>query len=616
MFNRKLSLVLVIIILAGLLAACGPAAAPAESEPAQSAASSQQEGAAPAQEEANTEAETEDKEAMAEAETAAEPEAEAEEAMAEKGDGERLIILLSEDLETLNPYLSTAFIVQLVTDAIFDPLAGPDQNGEYQPVLAERVPTQANGDISEDGATITWRLRPDVTWADGAPFTSKDVLFTYEAAASADSGSVRTSAFENIKSIEAPDDHTVVITYNEFDANYLDQFQWGILPAHAGQANDMINWDFNRNAFGTGPFKLAEWVSGDHITLTRNDNYWEEGKPHLGELVFQVVPSEQVRAEIMREEQAHIMTWPGGDLRPVWEQTPTVEEKLVPGIWIMRMFLNLSQPGDGDPGADSPHPILGDERVRKAIALGIDYDAIVNDLAEGRVVRATSPFALGWYDCNISGDEYDPEAAKALLEEAGWVDTDGDGIREAQGAEYAEDGAKLSLDMVGYTGWSLLEQTEQVIAAMMKDIGVEINLSNEEMAVLFGSWADQAPRKVGDYDILIYDTGAYINPQEHIADYFLSTNVPTNENEGVGANYTRWVNPEADALIQEAGRTPDLDARKELYCQLAELIKDSYSQIFLFRSAEGHAYNTAVTGYNLSTWDSLTWDAENWQLQQ
>lgn len=155
---------------------------------------------------------------------------------------------MSEDLETLNPYLSTAFIVQLVTDAIFDPLAGPDQNGEYQPVLAERVPTQANGDISEDGATITWRLRPDVTWADGAPFTSKDVLFTYEAAASADSGSVRTSAFENIKSIEAPDDHTVVITYNEFDANYLDQFQWGILPAHARAVENSIYVVISGNA--------------------------------------------------------------------------------------------------------------------------------------------------------------------------------------------------------------------------------------------------------------------------------------------------------------------------------------------------------------------------------
>ncbi|GAB4429549.1 MAG: peptide ABC transporter substrate-binding protein [Anaerolineae bacterium] len=601
MINSKWFLAVAIVVSGSLIAACGGAApAPSEQQPA----------VAPAQQESQTEAEPVQEEA-----TPTEAEAEPAEETEPSASGNRLILLLSEDLETLNPYLSTAFIVQLVSDAIFDPLAGPDQNGEYLPVLAERVPTQANGDISEDGATITWHLRQDVKWADGTPFTAKDVLFTYEAASSTDSGSVRTSAFENIKSIDAPDDYTVVVTYNEFDANYLDQFQWGILPARAGDAAAMTNWDFNRNAFGTGPFQLQEWVSGDHLTLARNDNYYEAGKPYLDELVFQVVPSEQVRAEIMRAGQAHVMTWPGGDLRAVWDQTPDVEEKLVPGIWIMRMFLNLSAPGDDDPGAEPPHPILGDERVRKALALGIDYNSIVNDLAEGRVVRATSPFALGWYDCNIAGAPYDPDAAKALLEEAGWVDTDGDGIREAQGAMYAEDGTKLSLDMVGYTGWSLLEQTEQVVAAMLKDIGVEVNLSNEEMAVLFGSWADKAPRKMGDYDILMYDTGAYINPQEHISDYFMSSNIPTNENEGVGANYTRWVSQEADELIQEAGRTPDLDDRKALYCQLAELIKDSYSQIFLYRSAEGHAYNTAVTGYNLSTWDSLTWDAENWQLQ-
>lgn len=616
MLNRRpihLSIVVGLMLVVSMLVACGPAPTPSEAEPTQ-VTDSQEPTAAPAEEQT---AEVVEEEAMAEEPEPATEEAEAEtEPLVQTAADERLILLLSEDLETLNPYLSTAFIVQLVSDAIFDPLVGPDEQGEYFPVLAERVPTQANGDISEDGTTITWHLRQDVQWADGTPFTAADVLFTYEVASSTDSGSVRTSAFEGIETIEAPDDYTVVVKYGDFNANYLDQFQWGILPANAGDPATMLDWDFNRDPYGTGPFQLKEWVSGDHITLERNPNYWEEGKPYLGELIFQVVPSEQVRAEIMQQGEADIMTWPGEALREVWEQTPGVEEKLVPGIWIMRLFLNLSQPGDGDPGPEPPHPILGDKRVRQAIAQGIDYDAIVNDLAEGRVVRATSPFALGWYDCEIPGDTYDPDAARALLEEAGWVDTDGDGIREAQGAQYAPDGTELSLSMVGYSGWSLLEQTEQVVAAMMKDIGIDLKLSNEEQSVLFGSWADQAPRKVGDYDILIYDTGAYINPQEHIADYFLSTNIPTAENEGVGANYTRWVNPEADALITEAGRTPDLDQRKALYCQLGELIRDSYSQIFLFRSAEGHAYTTDLTGYNLSTWDSLTWDVENWQLKR
>jgi peptide/nickel transport system substrate-binding protein len=408
----------------------------------------------------------------------------------------------------------------------------------------------------------------------------------------------------------------VVVNYEEFNSSFLDQFKWGILPASAGDPADMLNWNYNRNPTGTGPFQLKEWVAGDHISLVRNENYREAGKPHLDEMVFQVVPSEEVRVQIMLEGDAQIMMWPGSNLREVWESAENVRLETVPGIWILRMFLNLSDPGDNSAGPENPHPILGDERVRKAMALGIDYDSIINDLALGRVTRATSPFALGWYNCDIPGDPYDPEAAIALLEEAGWVDTDGDGIREAQGALYAEDGTRLSLNATGYTGFNLLEQTELVIADMLKDIGIELNISNEEMAVLFGGWADQAPRKMGTYDILIYDTGTGINPQQHIADYFLSTNIPTVENEGVGANYTRFVSPELDALIQEASRTPDLADRKALYCQAAEIIRDSYSQIFLYQFTEGHAYNVALTGNILSTWGSLTWDVENWELNQ
>ncbi len=525
-------------------------------------------------------------------------------------DGGRVVVVIPEDLETLNGYLSTALITGMVNNAVIEPLVQPDANGEYQPVLAERVPSEANGDITNDGRTVTWKLRQDVTWSDGTPFTSADVLATYAAASSADSGSVRSSSFGGIESIEAPDDHTVVITYSEFNSSYLDQFQWGILPASAGDPEDMLNWDFNRAPIGTGPFQFKEWVSGDHLTLERNPLYRSEGEPHLDELVFQIIPSEEVRVQMMVAGDAQVMLWPGSNLREVWDETPEVDLSLVPGIYILRMFLNLSMPGDGNPGPTPGHPILGDPAVREAMALGIDYDMIVNDLALGRVTRTTSPFALGWYNCEIPGDPYDPEAAQALLESAGWVDSDGDGIRENA------DGVRLSLDMVGYTDFRLLEQTELVIADMLQDIGIELNVTNEEMAVLFGGWADQAPRKVGDYDILIYDTGAGINPQQHIADYFLSTNIPTDENGGVGANYTRWVDPETDALIEEAGRTPDLDARKDLYCQAAQRIHDSFSQIFLYQFQEGHAFSTNLSGYQVSTWAPLTWDVENWVLAQ
>ena len=539
----------------------------------------------------------------------------ADEEMTEGADG-RVVVLMTEDLELMNPYATTAFITTQVTEAVIEPLVQPDTSGEYQPVLAERVPTEANGDVTNDGKTVTWQLKEGVTWSDGTPFTSADVIFTYEAASNPDSGSVRTAAFASITNIEAPDDHTVVVEYAEFNSSFLDQFQWGILPATAGDAADMLNWDYNRMPLGTGPFMVTDWISGERIVMAANPNYREEGKPYLSELVFQIVPSQEVSSQMMLEDDAQIMLWPDSTLREVWETSDNVVAQNAPGIYILRMFLNLSRPGDGDAGASEPHPILGDPAVRQAMALAIDYDSIVNDLAEGRVERATSPFALGWYDCDIPGDPYDPETAAAILEEAGWIDEDGDGVREAHGTLYAEDGTPLSLSATGYSGFRLLENTELVIAEYLADIGIDFQVSNEEMAVLFGSWADNAPRKTGDYDVLVYDTGAGINPQQHIADYFHSANIPTEENEGTGANYTRWVSEEADALIEEAGRTPDLAERKELYCQLGELIKESNSQIFLYQFQEGHAFNTALSGVEVSTWAPLTWDAENWQLNQ
>ncbi|MCX6080531.1 MAG: peptide ABC transporter substrate-binding protein [Chloroflexi bacterium] len=585
-----------VIALSLVLSACAPASQPATSAPAVAGAT-----AAPAATVAPAAAATEAPAAVPSAAPVA-------------ATGGRVVVLISEDMEIFNTYLSTATLVSMIAAAVIEPLVVPDVAGEYQPVLAERVPTEANGDVTDSGKTVTWHLRKDVKWSDGSPFTAADVLFTYAAASNKDSGSVNSSAYSSVKSVEATDDYTVVIKYVEFYSSFLDQFQWGILPASAGKAEEMLKWDYNRKPVGTGPFIFKEWVSGDHISLAKNPNYREAGKPYLDEVVFQIVPSQEVRVQMMLAGDAQVMMWPSASLRETWEKSDNVTLQLAPGIYMLRMFLNLSKPGDGDPGPTPPHPILGDERVRKALDLGINTDSIVTDLAQGRVNRITSPFAVGWYDCAIPGNKYDPEAAKAMLEEAGWKDTDGDGIREAHGAKYAKDGTLLSLSMTGYTGDTLLEQTGLVLVDMLKEIGVEIKLTNVEMSVLFGSWADKAPRKTGDYDILFYDTGAGINPQQHIANYFQSANIPTNENGGVGANYTRWADPKADALINEAGTTVDMTKRKALYCELGQIIHDSYQQLFIFQLSEGHAYSKLMTGYQVSTWGNMTWDVANWKL--
>lgn len=521
-------------------------------------------------------------------------------------------VLLPEDLPTLNPYLSTAFITLQVTPAVLEPLVEVDADGQYQPLLAAEVPTRENGGISEDGRTVTWRLKDDVTWSDGEPLTAGDVVFTWEAATAP--GSVRAGAFAGVESVEAVDEHTVEVRYSEFDSSYLDQFQWGILPRHAaGPAEDMANWAYNRAPVGTGPFVLDDWRTGDRLIFSRNEAYREEGRPYLDRVVFMVVPSEETRAAMMTRGDAERMLWPSATQREIFEESAATRYELVPSIWILRMFLNLGERANPVEG-QAPHPILGDERVREALATGIDYDMIIEGLAEGRVQRTASPFELGWYDCDVAPPAYDPERAAALLEEAGWV-MGRDGVRVAQGARYAPDGTRLSLEMVGYTDFRLLEQTELVIADMWEELGVETNVRNVEQSVLFGGWSDRAARKTGDFDILVYDTGAGINPQLHVFELLHSSRIPSRGNEGAGGNYSRWSNPRVDELLEQAGTEPSLEARREAYCEIAEIVNDELPQIYLYQFQDGHALAESLQGVTPSTWGGLAWDVENWWLR-
>lgn len=524
-------------------------------------------------------------------------------------------ILLPEDLQTMNPYLTTAFITLQVSPALIEPLVGVDPDGQYYPILAAEVPSPENGGVSADGLAVTWTLKQGVTWSDGEPFTADDVVFTYRAASDSTTGSVRAGAYAKVASVEAVDDHTVVVNYTEYDSSYLDAFQWGILPAHAtGDPADMANWNFNRNPIGTGAFALESWRTGDRIVMVRNDSFREEGMPYLDGVVFLVVPAEETRSAMMLRGDADVMLWPGTTLRETFEEAENVSNERAPSIWILRMFLNLGE--RGNPVEDqAPHPILGDVRVRQALAYGIDYDLIIDELAEGRVTRADSPFELGWYACEVDGYSYDPERAAALLEEAGWVDIDGDSIREAQGAAYAEDGTELRLEMVGYTDFRLLEQTELVIKDLLSDVGVHIDVRNVEMGVLFGGWSDNAIRKTGDYDILMYDTGAGINPQLHVFELLHSSRIPREENEGAGGNYSRYGNDAVDQALEIGGVSASLEVRREAYCAAAEEVNADLPQIYLYQFEDGHAVSARLQNFQVSTWGNLVWNIEDWWIE-
>jgi peptide/nickel transport system substrate-binding protein len=377
----------------------------------------------------------------------------------------------------------------------------------------------------------------------------------------------------------------------------------------------MANWEFNRNPVGTGPFKLQEWAPGEYLTTVKNENYREEGKPYLDGINFLVVPAEEARTARMIEGDGDVMLWSSLEADQQIKAAGAGESRTAPGIWVVEMRFNLSKPFDNDPGATPPHPILGDLRVRQAITYAVNRDRIIDDLFEGRFYHIDSPLDVGWMKCQVEPFAYDPEKAKQLLDEVGWKDEDGDGIREAHGVEGVADGTKLSMTMNGYTGYSDLELIQLAIQEDLKAVGIDTKLENQEFAVIFGTWDDGSPRLLGDYDMLVYDSGFFAEPGADIEQQFGPSEVPSADNPG-GENYIRWVRQDVGEWIDAANSSPDQAVRRENFCKVADALRQDIPRFPILQFGEGSSYSYRLHGFTVSTWEYATWDAENWWVEQ
>ena len=542
----------------------------------------------------------------------------ATEAASSASGGGTVTLIIPEEPTTLNYFLADAAIVRQAAEATaMTGLATINEKGEYVATLAQELPTLDNGGLSADYLTVTWKLREGLKWSDGEALTSDDVKFTVEVLSNPDAGAlVGTSGFDLITSVETPDDLTAVLTYSAPYPGYLDQFAYGLFPRHAtGEPADMANWEWNRNPVGAGPFIVSNWASGESITMTRNPNYYETGKPYLDSLVFAIVPEPAAQTAMMLNGEAQMQLWPGefkADYDELLKGKAT--QHLIPGIWNMSIDFNLSAPFDGDPTAATPHPILGDIRVRQAIASAIDYQTLQKDVLKGSAGDSTNPFAYGWYQCDLPrAFGFDIEKANQLLDEAGWVMGD-DGIRVAKGAMYAEDGTRLSLELQGYTAFDPLQLTEEFIVENLKAVGVEARIQNYDFSIIFGTFEDNSPRAVGDYDMLIFDRGFTTEPQGYNFDAYHSSRIPTAENP-TGGNYFRWVNADVDAALETAGSSFDLQTRKDAYCTVGQAVIDDLPQVYLYLFQDNYGVADNLDGYTLSTWGSMSWGAQNWKIK-
>jgi peptide/nickel transport system substrate-binding protein len=530
-------------------------------------------------------------------------------AQSEPKAGGTLRMAVTVDPATLNPYFAGFGLERLQAQLNLEGLARVAPDGSYVPVLASEIPTQANGDVSPDGRVVTWRLKSGVTWSDGQPFGSQDVVFTYRMLTDPANPVPNRVDYTVISSVVAPDDATVVVTYNQLFAPYRTAFPY-VLPAHVfnGQT-DLAQSPFNQApTVGTGPFVFKSWSAGDSITFQRNPNYHEVGKPYLDQVILKTTPDRDVAIQALET----------GDVDAVWNMDasyiPTVtalqdvDAQPTPNS-VQELFLNRSCPSgaqQGDPAC--PHPMLADLRVRQAIELAIDKQALVHGLMFDRVSVAASPLPIGPFAVNLPASEFNPDKAQHLLDEAGW--TMGiDGIR-------SRGGVRAHLSFIHAAGNRLAEQTAQVIEGYLQAVGIETDARALPPSVLTGGIAVNSPLALGNFDLALLLRPIPVDPQAYLYSQFVSDQVPSPQHQ-TGNNWDRVQDPAIDQELIASGNTVDDGQRQAAYTKASELITADEAVIPLYPILQVDVRKTYVQGWGPSNAnDFLTWNVSDWWLNQ
>ena len=530
-----------------------------------------------------------------------------------------LTIVIAEDPPSFNPMVADTGYDALVMELVMLGMTDVDPQGNVFPELAAELPTIENGGVVIDDEagtmSVTWKMRDDISWQDGKPVTAEDVLFTWNAISDPNNGTWIPGS-DYIDSVEQVDQTSFVVNYNTIYPGYLTQFggeQLAIWPAHHCDATQgFVAWDCGRQPLSNGPFVLDEWVEGDHMTFTRNENFYVEGKPEIEKVTIRIVPDDSVRKTMMLQGDADIDMWINVNTASELEASDVAKVSLSPtDRWVMRLFMNQAEKGTTDAAA-TPHPILSDVRVRQAVRMAVDVDTINAEIFHGLADPVWTEFFRPPYQCAVARPAFDPEAAKALLEEAGWIDTDGDGVRECHGCENAEEGHKMEMEFITYAEFGEpLELTQQLIAEMLGDIGMNLNLTVVEGSVLWDLAENGGIEQSGNFDINIWDDGyAGVDPSDYVWELYSQEAIEP----GGGWNIMRWNNPAVDALIDET-YTLDEEVRQETFCAIGDFINEEVPIIHLFTVPNMDAYSARLEGVQSSVNDLVTWNIADWKIK-
>lgn len=541
-----------------------------------------------------------------------------------RGAGGELKILQWQGVTHFGLHTATGTKDQLGASLVLEPLLNYLPDGTLTPNLAAEVPSVEAGTLAEDLSWVTYKLKEGVLWSDGTPFTSADVVFTWEWAINPDNGAITTLTYQAITAAEAIDDLTVKLTfatpqlawYLPFTGTYLG----AVYPKHVLEAGADAYNAFILAPVGTGPYTVTSFSANDQVIYEANANYREPNKPF-----FQTV-NLKGGGDAVSAAQAVLQT---GDWHFAWnlqvepqiladlEANGIGKVSVSPPSNVERLLINFSDPNDESMGEkshkDVPHPFFSDLKVRQAFALATDRDTIANQFYLGGDLEPGAKNILsgiGSIESPNTSYEFSLEKAAALLDEAGWV-VDGD-VRKKDGVEM-----KVSYS----TSINAVRQKTQAVNKQnWESIGIKVNLKQVDAGIFFDSAAGNEQNAQHFFaDLLMYTNGPTSTfPLNYMQSWYAGpdgVSISQKANNWSGINESRYNNPEYDAMYDRLASTNIQEEAIALFIAMNDfLINDQVIIPEVARAVEKYAIALTLNDDNVgsSLAEALYWNIKNW----
>ena len=508
-------------------------------------------------------------------------------------DDETIVIRGFGNITTFNPALSSDGASIQAFDILWPAPFNPD------PFTGEPVPGLTSWEISDDGLTYTFTIQENANWSDGTPITSADMKFVIDAVKTDEIASVWEAPGDSIKEVNIIDDKTYEIVLNSVNCAALSDIgAFRFLPSHrfADDFSDFETNELNTNPdISGGPYILEEWQPDAFQRYRANPDFWR-GEPAIPFLINRVVGDQATALQSIQAGEVDY-TYFQGDLFQQIQNTDNLQWEIYPQMSVNFLSLNWADPNSPAPAYDedgnlveqTPHPIFSDIAVRKAVAMGYNKADILATLGGEQggtpLVGAVNP-AVAWaYNNDIEPYPFDQEAAMQILEDAGWVDEDGDGVRE-------KDGVRLAFT-ISYSDILLFFETTALVAQdQLSDIGFEVTLNKVEWAnylsdIYFGQAYDATPMS---------NSGGTAPPDPNDFMTLLNSELDV---PGSGNNLASYVNPEIDALIEQARTVPgcDTEARGEIYREIQRIAHEDVAYDWTFVPNIWQTANSRIEGF-------------------